>query len=65
MGAKNADFGPQIHFFEAPSKIFGTIVAGHQKHNFFVLTALHGGLLGGCQGQFLARKYFFCYTTPI
>jgi len=30
-------FWPKINFLETLSNIFDTIMAGHKKHNFFVL----------------------------
>ena len=63
--AKNAVFWPEINFLETSSKFFDAIMAGHQKDNFFVLTASHGGPRGGRRGPFLARKSSFFYATPI
>ena len=58
-------FWPEINFLETSSKFFDAIVAGHQKDNFFVLTASHSGPRGGRRGPFLARKSSFFYATPI
>ena len=58
-------FRPEINFLETSSKFFDAIMAGHQKYNFFVLTASHGGPRGGRRGPFLAQKCAFFYATPI
>ena len=48
LGAKNPVFWPEINFLETLSNIFDTIMAGHEKHNFFVLIQSQGGPRGGC-----------------
>ena len=65
LGARNPVFWPKINFLETSSKFFDAIMAGHQKDNFFVLTASHGGPRGGRRGPFLAWKSAFFYATPI
>ena len=57
LEAENAVFWPEINFLETSSKFFVAIMAGHQRDNFFVLTASHGGPRGGRQGPFLAHFF--------
>ena len=45
-------------------RFFVTLMTGHQKDNFLVSTALHGGPWGGRRGPFLAQKSAFFYATP-
>ena len=58
-------FGPKIHFLVSPCKCLGTIMTGHQKDTFFVLTTLHNRHLGRHQDPFLVQKSKFFYATPI
>ena len=46
-GPKMQLFWPEINFLETLSNIFDTIMAGHEKHNFFVLIPSQGGPRGG------------------
>ena len=58
-GPKMQLFWPKIYFLETLSNIFDTIMAGHEKHNFFVLIQSQGGPRGGRWGwntSFLTPK---------
>ena len=65
FGSKMQFFGPKSIFFPKSSIFFDTIMTGHQKDNFFVLTLMHGGPRGGRGGPFLAPKSAFFYATTI
>ena len=65
FGSKMQFVGPKSIFFPKSSIFFDTIMTGHQKDNFFVLTLMHGGPWGGCGGPFLAPKSAFFYATTI
>ena len=45
-------------------RFFVTLMTGHQKDNFLVSTALHGGPWGGRRGAFLAQKSAFFTLHP-
>ena len=47
---------PKINFLETSTKFAAATITKHQKENFSVLTALHGGPLGGRRGPFFAPK---------
>ena len=64
FGSKMQFFGPKSIFSEI-IHFFDTIMTGHQKDNFFLLTLMHGGPRGGRGGPFLAPKSAFFYATPI
>ena len=50
FGDKNAVFWLKIYVLETSSNLFDTIMTGHKKYNFFVLTSLHGGPWEGRRG---------------
>ena len=47
--------GQKSNFLGAPINFFGTIMTGHQKYTFFVLTTMHSQHQGRRQGQILAQ----------
>ena len=47
--------GQKSNFLGAPIIFFGTIMTGHQKYTFFVLTTMHSQHQGRRQGQILAQ----------
>ena len=56
FGSKMQFFGPKSIFFRNHPFFFDTIMTGHQKDNFFVLTLMHGGPRGSRGGPFWAKK---------